>query len=450
MAKKKRKDANEEALRQTRKEILLARKHAQQTRRIRLAMAGVGGLLLLVLAIGVADLLVVSPNRPVAVVSGEEIKFRDWEDRVVYERAQRILILENQLQAFGGDVGFVQQVSGQMMLELQNADELGQNVLDEMVNEKVVEQLADARGIKVTEADIDKELGESFNYFGGELPTATSTATGTAVPTPSLTPVPTRVITELLPTSTPFPTSVPGPSRTPGPTATPVSRESFEGQLGDLYQNFAGYGVSQETFRAVVRARLLQRRLADALAEENELPLEAMQASIFYLSFADEEAATVGLSLVEEMGYLTVWNTLRTAPSEIDSSGTALELLWRTQDSIAASLGESVAQEAFSMPTSEPSGVLTQTVSAEDIRYYIIQVSGRETRPLTASAFEQRKAELLASVVDQQLAGNLETTNFWRSRVPSQPALDPKFFAAPTATPLPAVPEVVPTAEEVP
>ncbi|MCB0057855.1 MAG: SurA N-terminal domain-containing protein, partial [Caldilineaceae bacterium] len=203
---KKQTEIPEVAGRQTRKEELRARKQQQQLRQVKIAVGIVLGLLVLVVLVGVITEFFIVPNRAVATVDGEPIALRDWQERVVFERAQRIIFLENQYEAFAGDVGIIQQFAGQTIVDLQSPEVLAQDVLDSMVDETVIRQEAEARGITVTDADVDARIAEQFNFFGGESPTPVPTGTATAVPTPSLTPIPTPVITDVVPTSTPFPT----------------------------------------------------------------------------------------------------------------------------------------------------------------------------------------------------------------------------------------------------
>ena len=152
---KKRDTTTEDAQRQSRKEVLLARKQAQQTRQIRIGVAAVGGLLLFVFLAAIVNELIIAPNRAVAIVNEQEISLKDWQDRVRFERAQRIILLENQLEAFQGNVGVVQQFAGQAINDLLQADLLGQNTLNQMIDELVIQQAAEARGITVTDADVD-------------------------------------------------------------------------------------------------------------------------------------------------------------------------------------------------------------------------------------------------------------------------------------------------------
>jgi parvulin-like peptidyl-prolyl isomerase len=437
-----------EEQRESRKEILRKRREAEQTRRIRLAVGGVAGLLLLVLLVAVINELFVAPNRAVATVNGEEITVRQFQDRVEYERAQRIISLENQYEAFGGDVGIIQQFSSQSIIELQDAEAFAEGVLTQMTQEILVRQEAEARGITVTDAEVDAEIGSFFNYYDGGLPTAEPTASPTVQPTPSLTPIPTAVITDVVPVDTPFPTPTLGPTSTPEPTATAVSKESFDEQLGEVLADFDNLGANDAVFREVVRLNLYADKLTEALGEENDVPTEAMQASIFILSFDTQADADEAMAMIETGDFLTVWNTIRSTPSDPDAATTATagELVWRTQDEMAASLGEDVADVAFSLPPNVPSAPIEQVVDTETSRFYIIQVSGREVRPLSDAVIQNAKQTLLQNLIAEKSATGVEIMETWRNYYPSRPVLDAKFLAPPTATP--ALPDLVVTPAE--
>jgi hypothetical protein len=432
--------------RESRKEILRKRREAEQTRQIRLAVGGVVALLLLVLIVAVVNEVFIAPNRAVATVNGEEISVRQFQDRVEYERAQRIISLENQFEAFGEDVGIIQQFSSQTIIELQDAEALAETVLNQMTQEILVRQEAEARGITVSEADIDAEIGSFFNYYDGGLPTPEPTATATIEPTPSLTPIPTAVITDVLPTNTPFPEPTLGPTNTPQPTATAVSLEAFEEQLGEVLADFDNLNVNDAIFREVVRFNLYADQLVEAVGEENDVPTEAMQASVFMLSFDTQEDADEARAMIEAGDFLTVWNTIRSAPADAESTATATELLWRTQDALVATYGEDVANIAFTLPVDVPSTPIEQVVDEENSRFHILQVSGREVRPLSDAVIENAKQTVLQDLLTEKSAIGVEILEIWRNYYPSQPVLDPKFLAAPTATP--ELPDLSVTPEE--
>lgn len=473
MAKKRIERENDER-RRSRKEILRERRYERQTREIRLAVAGVVGLLVLVLLAAVIIEYVVRPRQAVATVNETPISLEDWQNRVRYQRAQFIISLEDQLEAFQ-DLNLVQQFSQQQLSLLQQPEVLGELILEQMIDEEVIRQAAVSRGIDVTDAEVDELIGEQFSYYGGELPTPTATASPTIEPTPSLTPVPTNVITEVLPTNTPAPTPTLGPTMTPRPTATAMSAEAFQEEFSTMIGRFRDMGVSEETYRSVVRAQIFRDKLADQLAETEQLSREAEMASIYTLTFDSDEMAQAAAQAVDELGYLEVWNRIRSGvavdgESEDDGEspsdsldGTASEVLWRTQEQLEQQYGAAVAEAAFELPLQEPSSVLTQTVpmgnaeGGDQTVYYIVQPSGREMRDLSPSAFDNLKQQLVSDLVTQQREGGLAQITIdpvWRTRVPTTPILDPSFLAppptqpavAPTQAPV-ATPTVVPEAD---
>lgn len=453
MAKKQR-DSQGDERRRSRKEILRQRRDERQTRSIRLAVAGVIGLLVVVLVGAIVIEYVVRPNQAVATVNESTISLQEWQNRVRYQRAQFIISLEDQLDAFR-DLGLVQQFSQQQISLLQQPEVLGELVLEQMIDEEVIRQAAVSRGIDVSEAEVDERLGEQFNYFGGELPTPTATATATIEPTPSVTPIPTDVITETLPTRTPAPTPTTGPTLTPRPTATAVSEEAFREDYNTLLARFGDMGVSEETYRSVVRSQIFREKLADQLAETQGLEREAEMSSIYTLTLDSEEMAQAAAEAVGELGFLEVWNRIRSG-AEIDVQdeavtidATASEILWRTQDQIEQQYGPDVAQAAFELEIGEPSPVLTQTTQTDmteqgsDTVYYLVQVSGREVRDVTAAALENQKQQMVSDLVTEQREGGLAQISIdpvWRTRVPNQPILDPSFLQPP-----PTQPAIAPT-----
>ena len=369
----------------------------------------------------------------------------DFQDRVEYERAQRIVFLENQLEALNNDVGVVQQFAGQWIVDLlpQSSDDFGETVLNQMVDEALIAQAAAERGIEISDTDVEEKIGAEFGYFGGGLPTPLPTATETVVPTPSLTPVPTAVITDLLPTATSLPDPTVGPTSTPFPTATPVSEEAFQTEFADFFKDYQDFGISEEQYSEGIRKQLLRERVMDALGEEQELSTKADHVNFFVIAATDETEVDEIASLIETDGYLPVWNEIRSRPFDPESTSTAIaaELLQRTQDDLAEAFGEELATAAFEQDIDVPSAVVTAVGQDGTQQYFIIMVSGREELELTESALQTKKEELLAVYLEEMKAGNVVINDFWRGRVPTVPVLDPKFMAQPTATPGIIIPE---------
>lgn len=440
---KKRRVEQEESHRQSRKEVLLARRKAEQTRQIRLIVAGVAAIFLVVLGVAIVNEYFIAPGRAVAAVAEDEITLGDWQDRVKYQRAQFIINMEDQLEQFGGEIGLVQQFNAQQIELLLEGEELGRLVLQQMMDEKIVEREAAQRGITVSEAEVDEAIAERFSYYGGDVPTPQPTPTETIMPTPSLTPIPTDVITDVLPTSTPFPTPTTGPTVTPLPTPTAVSADAYQELLSTHLQRFREMGVREETFRAVVRASLLREKLRDALAEEEELSPDAVHVSYYVLSFGTEEEAQAALERIEEEKFLPVWNEIRSLPPdpEVERPATATEFLWRLREQVESTYTAEVADVLFDeVELNTPTEVLEVPSATEEqpSRFYIFMVSGREERPLP-EATQQAQAEQLVSslIADQSTLLQAQMLPLWRTRVPRTPILDPMFLVQPTPMPQP-------------
>lgn len=437
--------APEADLRQSRKEVLLARKQAQQTRQLRIAVGIVAAIIGLVLLVAIVNELIVAPNRSVATVGGQQITLREFQERVKFERARRIILLEDQLEAFGGDVGIIQQFASQLLVDLfpANAEVFAETILNQMADELLIQQQAAARGIVVTDAEVEAEIGRSFNFFDGGLPTPFPTSTPTVQPTPSLTPVGAAVITGTAPTATALPTATLGPTNTPFPTATAVSAESFQQQFSDLVAQYRALNASEAVLRQTVRVQLLGERLADALAVERELSREAPQANLYLLVFSDEAEAEEVSSSLTSANFLEVWNTIRSAPAdqEIPSTAFATELFRRTEADLAANFSPAFATAVFTTPLNTPTPIIQVADQDGAINYFISVTSDVQTLPLTDSAFDALKQELVSNLLVSLRGDNVVLSDFWRGRAFDRPALDPIFFAQPTPAPSQTLPQ---------
>ncbi len=436
MAKKKQEAVQTDIQRQTRKDILRARKQDEQLRAIRVGIIIVGVILAIIVFVAIVNEYILTPQRAVASVSAQDITLREWQDRVRFERAQRIITLEDQLQIFNNDVGLLQQYAGQAILELQNTEGLGEAALDRMTQDLIIHQALEQRGIQITDADVDRRISEAFNYYGGESPTPFPTPEATIMPTPSLTPVGANedgTSAEVVSAADAAPTSA------PIPTATPVSEESFQQEFGDMLKQYQDFGVSEDQYRSLVASAIAAERLLEILAEEAELAEQDVHASLYLIEFPSEEEAQGAFDDIETNGFLTVWNTIRSKPVEDtqdQEAATASELLWQTKDSLAGLLDPDVLEAAFSLPVGTPSEIFdTSGSEGGNGRYMIIMVSGRETRPLSDGELRQRKIQLLTEYIDQTTNEVVEFSEFWRSRVPTVPMLDPKFLQQPTPAP---------------
>ena len=431
MARKKQGDAGDQDQRQTRKDVLLARKQREQLRMVRIGVAAVVAMLLLVIIVAVVNEYILSPRHEVATVNGEAITLQEFQDRVKFERAQRIMTLQDQLEMVNNDVGLIQQFSGQLINELQDSQTLGESVLNSMAQDRLMIQALAERGIEVTDDEVDQRIEEAYNYFGGESPTAVPTPTDEPQPTPSLTPVGAEAI-EATPEE-------PVPTSEPVPTATAVSLESFQDEFGNLISRYKDMGVSESVYRTAVAGSIAAERLLEVISEETGLSNEDLQASAYILDFPSQKEAEDALAEIDSSDFLTVWNTVKSTPPEQSEETTdpasATEILWQTRDTLAGSLNADEVAAIFDAPLNEPSDIIETTGLDGNPRYLIVMPSGREVRSLSATEFRNRQIALLQQYLSDRTATDVVIGDYWRSRVPSLPILDPKFLQAPTATP---------------
>jgi hypothetical protein len=435
---KKRSNTTDDNQRRSRKEVLIARRHEQQTRRVWFAVIAVIALIVVVFVFGILNELFLKPSRPVATISGEDITLGDWRDQVEYRRALFVSRISEIADLVGGDVAQIQQIAGQELQAISDPETLGQQVLEEMIDQELIRQEAEARGITVSEDEVQNTLEERFLYFDGESPTPQPTPTETVMPTPSITPI-TRETTESGDSATPSPTATQGPAATPLPTPTVVSRESFEESLGVWYGRLNEYGVDEQLFRNEIQADLYRERLVEILAEEAGVSDEAEQISIFYIRFEDQDEADAAHEEVDSSDYLTVWNTINSRTEEEQSENTSFagELLWRTADNLESILGPDLKQAAVELDIEEPSGVIVVPAQSEEgsDAFFIIMPSGREVRPLTEAAIANLKQQNFTTWLDAIGLGDVVTFERWRANIPQRPLLDTRSWIYPTPVP---------------
>lgn len=221
----------------TRKESARRRREDERNRRMLIGLGVVAGILVLIIAAGVIQELVIKPQQPVATVNGVRITTADYAKRVRFAWFQ-----ESQQQ---------QQATDSQSTSLQ--------VLDQMVDEKLLREQAQQRGLTVSADEVSEALERSFGYQRN-------------TPTPSPTP-------PVSPTPLPSPTPGGSPTPTPLPTATPVSLESAQKSLQSyLEQVKTAASFSEADLRALVETDLLRDKLYEAVGNEAPVTEEQVHA----------------------------------------------------------------------------------------------------------------------------------------------------------------------------
>ncbi len=420
-------------------------------RRVMIVAALLVGISLLVLAYSVLYEQVLVPRQTITQVNGDEITTAQFQERVRFLRWQTA----EQLRSYYLMTGDVTQIE-QYLTQLASPLQFGSPILSEMEEDLLIEQEAKARGITVDEAAIDRQvdefIAEGYGLPVPGAPTSTPTLTPTITltplvsPTPSNTPAPTATTTPLpsatpgedeedTPQETPTPTVEPTVAESPTPTATLQSSEiqaTLEQASSDFFSNAAsGADVS----RSVIRDVFYYDALREALLEEigKDVPTEELQVNARHILLSFDPTLPAGQTpptptdeqkadaLARAEAVLSAlqdgepFADLATQMSDDTGSGSAGgELGWASPDTYVGAFADTVREAEL--------GEIVGPIETE-YGYHIIQVNGREVRPLTPSEISSRQQQAFQDWLAeaQQSADIGPRHEDWIDRIPEEP-----------------------------
>ncbi len=424
----------------TKKHVARLQREQQQTRLILYSFIGILVAVVGLLIYGFVDANYLQLQRPAAKVGKVEISIKDFQTRV---RLQRNQLLATHIQyeqigtAFGMDVSAqLQQIQSQLDSPLS----IGQNVINQMVNEELIRQETARRGITVSEEEIQKAIRADLGFFPDGTPSPTVTPTEivfpplspetlrviTATPSPTTTPAesPTATLASVgadgllpsatatvPPTATPTtgPTNTAAPTFTPFPTSTPYTLEGFQAQYEKGLTQLEGYGLTEEQYRKLYEANILREKLYEIVTAD--VPHTEEQVWARHILVPDEAAAN---AVIERLN------------NGEDFGALAIEL---SQDTVSGAQGGDLGWFGKGVMVAEfetPAFALEVGEISEPIEsgfgWHIIQVVARQDRPLDATAFQAARDK----VFSEFLAGLMETIGVeifdtWQQHVPTEP-----------------------------
>jgi parvulin-like peptidyl-prolyl isomerase len=416
----------------SKKHIARLERERRQVNLIRgIALAGiviVAGLLIY----GYLKLNVLQLREPVAEVNGVKITTGEWQERVRFQRVQ-MLNVYNQYsfyqQNFGVD--YSQQMQ-QIVSQLSSPEVVGQQALDQMVDDILIRQEAEKRGITVSADEVEKSIQENFGFFpnGTETPTVTptevtlptlsseqltlypSTSTPTEAPTSTVTPTATLDLSATpAPSSTPAldtPTPVPQP---PTATTTPYTMEGFKKEYGTTIDNFKTEKISEKTIRSVYEAQLLRQKLLDQITKDTPHTEEQVWARHILVQTEVEATAAYQL-LTSGVDFATV---AKRYSKDTGSGANGGDLGWFGKGAMVA--------EFETAAFSQKIGEIGKPVKTQ-FGYHIIQVLGHQDMPLNAAQYDQKKqTEFTNWLTDARKNAKIQTFDIWKERVPTEPTL---------------------------
>ncbi len=279
----------------------------------------------------------------------------------------------------------------QIQSQLENTTALGESVLEALVEESVIEQEAVTQGITVDEKDVDAAIQEAFGFYANGTPTpgvtpttgptstlsAAQLAIVTLTPTQTLAPSATEIPTSSPPAISPTPT-VEG---TPVPTATAYTLDGYQKQYQEYLTGFKDVNFPEAEFRKAFKVSLLRQKLSDKITADT--PTSEEQVWARHILVADEQAAKDVLARLQKgETFDALAKELSTDSSNKDTGG---DLGWFGKGKMVAEFSDA----AFALKVGE----ISQPVKSS-FGYHIIQVIGHEDRPLSQTAYVEKKSTI--------------------------------------------------------
>jgi parvulin-like peptidyl-prolyl isomerase len=367
--------------------------------------------------------VLVEPNQAVVTVDGEPITVAEYQERVRVERLREITQLRQaiELNNIQTSLDSMFQVT-RLQLRLKQAqesgtetNEIGKEVLDQMIKEVLVRQEARRRGLAASDEDIQRRIEENVGYYRH----------GTPTPFPTPTPVPNPSATPTLPfTPIPITPGTPEPRTPPLPTVTPLTEAGFQRILEESVAEWGAVGFTETDLRRLVEAQVLEQKLRDALATELPNPDEHVQGSfITFRSEADAQPVVDRLNAGED--FTKLMEEVRSG--KLGVSGRPGQIPWLPRGSLAPRFGDEFEQHAFDTPV----GGHSRLFADKDGRYFIIYIADRQVRELDPFSLQLRKDTLFNQWLEERRKAAVTIGDDWKSHVPLDPALPPELAATP-------------------
>lgn len=389
--------------------------------------------IILVIAIAVDQFVV--PRQAVATVNGSTITVADFRQRVLLERflvTQQYNSALSMFQSFGLDdqaisQQFQQEPYASWYNELTVPDQLGNRVINTLVEDELVRQEAAARGITVSADEVQSRIHDFFGYDPNALfTTPTATLTPTLTPTPLVSPTASPVPTEtLVPTETPVPveatvdpnaptaepTATEFPTATPSPTPDATQRaETFNTNRNDFFGAIrTNTGLGDAELNRYFEIQALREKLADALAADmGDTATYYNVRHILVATQEDAQAVVDALNAGESFADLAA--AVSTDTSNNQNGG---ELGWAPATQYVAPFAEAVESAAI--------GEVVGPVQTE-FGWHVLQVRGREERALSPQELETAKNRELNDFIKAKRdaeAANIQIFDVWTDNIPS-------------------------------
>jgi parvulin-like peptidyl-prolyl isomerase len=315
--------------------------------------------------IGVANERYFRPRAPIATVNGVEISARDFQGRVRFQQAALLTEYQNYQQAtqlFADNQELLETYQLQqerIAQQLQDNQALADSTIETLIQEQLIRTEAEARGISVSEDETRELIAEAFGFVEESSPEA---ALGTQNSDPA----------GVDPEQDPIDPS----QETPVPTPTVYTRDDFESDYAAYLEQIQSFGISEQDLLSRVEAQLYRDRLIETFSDE--VPRQQEQVNARHILVSEEALA---LAVLEDLGAGENWEDLAQEFSEdLSNKDQGGDLGWFPRGAMVSEFEEA----AFTAEVGATVGPVETPFG-----WHIIQVNGRETRPLEDTAYNR-------------------------------------------------------------
>lgn len=425
----------------SKKHIAHSERVQRQQRWVIIGISAFAALVVLILGFGVFDQNYLQGERAVARVGDEKVTVSDFRNQTQLARlanvqqfnySQQIMEAALQLNDFESYLQAMYDLQ-RIQSQMSDANEFALNYLNAMIDDALIRKEAGNfdPAIVVSDAEVDESLQRLFNYFPNGTPTAEPTATLWVTPTfsrtqaailgPTKTALPTATLDlTLVPSTTPTqaPTSAQPPTATPavtlGPLGTPTAytQEGYQVNFQKYLEILAPYGVNESDLREYWKTQLLRQKVFDVLTADVASVADQVWARHILVA-SEEEAAKVISRLSSGEDFTALAEKVSIDPGTKSIGG---DLGWFPKGIMVTEFEDA----AFSMGIGETSQAVKSAMG-----YHIIQVLGREERPLSSRYLSIEKQKIYTDWITKLRSGTTITIDdLWKEYVPTEPIVE--------------------------
>jgi peptidyl-prolyl cis-trans isomerase D len=353
-------------------------------------------------AYGVFDRFVLTPKTTIIELEGKNINATEFDQQIRWRRRNMIVDIDQMLMTFqqlGGTPEVFAYIEQQLMLSVTSLQQplmIGQEVLNALLQDIILQVEAENMGIVVDDARIDQEIQEAFGFY----------ANGT--PTPAVTQAP---------TATPETDNGPAITATPLLQPTEYTEDLFNNNFQEFLDSIKLEGISEKTIRQIIRTSIIRQEIIDIVSADVEQKAEHVW--IRHILVEEEDTAKEVLAKLadgEDFADLAAEYSLDTSNKE---NGGDLDWFPRGQ------MVPAFEEIAFSLEV----GDISEPVQT-DFGWHILECLGKDDLLLDPTSYEQLRNQAYSDWFTEKESQYQPIINEdWNKYVPTEPALPQEYLS---------------------